>query len=83
MFQDIWEDIALTSILSAVTGACRSLLARNSAVNIFDKNQCQIRTRFVNAFKFIFPSKSIQLNTFSVGYISRKPRRIYLNLIQG
>lgn len=40
-------------VLSAVTGAWRSLLVGNSAVNIFDKNQHQIRTRFVNAFKFI------------------------------
>ena len=50
----MWEGIVITSkISSAVTGASRSLLVRNSAVNIFDKNQYQIRTRFVNAFKFL------------------------------
>lgn len=37
--------------LSVVTGAWRSLLVRNSAVNIFDTNQHQIRTGSVNAFK--------------------------------
>ena len=65
MFSDIWEGTVLTSmVLSAVTGACRSLLVRNSAVHIFDKNQYRMRTRFVNAFKFI-----LSFQEYSVKYL--------------
>lgn len=69
--------------LFAVTGACRSLLVRNSAVNIFDKNRHQIRTRFVNAFKFILSFQEYSVNIFPAGYIIRKPRRIYFKLFWG
>ena len=80
----MWEGIVITSkILSAVTAASRSLLVRNSAVIIFDKNQYQIRTRFVNAFKFLLSFQGYSVNIFPVGCTSRKPRRIYLNLFQG
>ena len=61
----MWEGIVITSkILSAVTASSRSLLVRNSAVIIFDKNQYQIRTRFVNAFKFL-----LSFQGYSVKYL--------------
>lgn len=58
----------MSIVLSAVTGACRSLSVRNYAVNIFDINQHQIRARFVNAFKFI-----LSFQEYSVKYLPRGP----------
>lgn len=78
------EGTVLTSlVLFAVTGAWRSLLVRNSAVNIFDKNRHQIRTRFVNAFKFILSFQECLVNIFPMGSIIMKPRRIYFKLFWG